>query len=365
MVSFRVGIVVSELPFLLIYYLVASTALAFAQRDVTSPVGWLAFGLAAAAAVGLGLIAWRGLRTGHTLERALGESFGPDWRTSIDPESAARLRRRLPVASILVAPLWFRRGDVERIADVQYGEAGAANRLDVYRHRSHPAGSPVMIHLHGGHFDGGRKNRESRPLLYHLASQGWLCISANYRVGPTARFPDHLVDGKRVIAWVRGHAEQYGADPGAVFIAGSSAGGHIAAMAALTPNDPAYQPGFETADTSVSAAVILGGYYGPIDADGERPASPLAYVGADPPPFFVAHGDRDPLVPAAAAREFADRLRAESANPMVYAELHGGPHAFDLFHSLRFEAVVDGIESFTAWVNARDGLEIERRTRHN
>jgi acetyl esterase/lipase len=364
MISFRVGIVVSELPFLLMYYLVAATALALAQHDVASPGGWLAFGLAAAATLGLGRIAWEGLGTRSTVDRALADSLGADWQESIDPPTAARLRRRLPIASIMVGPLRFRRGDVQRIANVRYGGAGTANQLDVYRHRSHPTRSPVMIHFHGGHFDGGHKNRESRPLLYHLASEGWLCISANYRVGPTARFPDHLVDGKRVIAWVREHAERYGADPGAVFIAGSSAGGHIAAMAALTPNDPAYQPGFETADTSVSAAIILGGYYGSIDAD-DRPASPVAYVNSDAPPFFVTHGDRDALVPAQAAREFADRLGAESANPVVCAELHGGPHAFDLFHSLRFEAVVDAIERFAAWVNARDGLEIERRTRHN
>ncbi|MGW0203738.1 hypothetical protein [Nonomuraea sp. NPDC003201] len=68
--------------------------------------------------------------------------------------------------------------------------------------------------------------------------------------------------------------------------------------------------------------------------------------------FLVAHGDLDPQVPAADARHFADRLRQTSAAPVVYAELRGGNHAFDLYHSLRFEAVIDAIEAFTAWVRS-------------
>jgi acetyl esterase/lipase len=74
-----------------------------------------------------------------------------------------------------------------------------------------------------------------------------------------------------VIAWVREHGHEYGADPAVVFVAGSSAGGHLAAMAALTPNDPAFQPGFEHADTSVTAATPLYGYYGPLDTNERSP----------------------------------------------------------------------------------------------
>ncbi|WP_133740490.1 alpha/beta hydrolase fold domain-containing protein [Actinorugispora endophytica] len=68
-----------------------------------------------------------------------------------------------------------------------------------------------------------------------------------------AASPDlsRLIDLKKVIAWVREHAHQYGANPTPLFVAGSSAGGHMAASAALTQGDPAFQPGFENADTSV------------------------------------------------------------------------------------------------------------------
>ena len=86
-----------------------------------------------------------------------------------------------------------------------------------------------------------------------------MCVSANYRLFPAAKFPDPLIDVKRVIAWVREHGRAYGADPTAVFLAGSSAGGHLASMAALTPNQPGFQPGFADTDTSVAGAVSLYG----------------------------------------------------------------------------------------------------------
>jgi acetyl esterase/lipase len=179
-----------------------------------------------------------------------------------------------------------------------------------------------------------------------------VCISANYRLRP-ARFPDQLIDVKKVIAWVREHSDEYGVDPDMLIVAGSSAGGHLASLAALTANDPAFQPGFEQADTSVVAAISLYGYYGSIDTKGPT-SSPLAYVGADAPPFFVAHGDQDTLVLVEDARGFVEQLQRGSSNPVVYAELPGGQHSFDLFHSIRFEIVVDAIEAFASCVRSRE-----------
>ena len=93
---------------------------------------------------------------------------------------AARLRRRLPFARILFGPFFFRRRDVERVANISYGDAGRKNLLDLYRQRSHPPGAPVLVHLHGGALFMGRKNREALPLLYRLASQGWLDFPTLY-----------------------------------------------------------------------------------------------------------------------------------------------------------------------------------------
>jgi acetyl esterase/lipase len=349
--SYRFGFLVNELPFVGFYWLLASTLLALGQGDLNSPVGWVAFGIAVLATVGLVVVAWRGLRTRPAVDHALSEGLGADWRTTIDASIAARLRRHPPLARILFAPFLFRRRDVERIANVRYGDAGQRNLLDVYRRRSRPSGGPTLVYLHGGAFRGGRKTRGARPLIYRLASQGWVCISANYRLSPAAQFPDHLVDVKKVIAWVREHGHEYGADPTVLFVAGSSAGGNLAATAALTPNDPRFQSGFERADTSVTAAISLNGYYGRYDGN---LSSPHFFVRADAPPFFVAHGDNDTIVLVEDARAFVERLRSASSSPVVYAELPWAQHTFDLFHSLRFDAVVDAIEAFAAWIRSRE-----------
>jgi acetyl esterase/lipase len=349
--SYFLGLVINELPFLAIYLLVASTLLAFAQGDIDSVGGWLAVGVAVLTMVGLGVVAARALTSRGTIERAFRVALGDSWRDSIDttrPEGPAR--RRLPTARILFAPLAFRRRDVVRIRNLSYGPAGKSNLLDVYRSRSRPTGGPVLVHFHGGHFRWGRKSREARVLFYRLASEGWVCVSANYRLGRTATFPDHLIDAKRAIAWVRAHGADHGGDAGTVFVSGSSAGGHMAAMAALTPDHLDFQPGFVEVDTSVIAVIALYGYYGPLDTTDRRPSSPFDYAGPDRPPFFVVHGDHDTVVPVEQARAFVDVLGRTTATPVVYAELRGAQHAFDLFHSVRFETVVDAIEDFAAWV---------------
>ena len=352
-VSFLLGFLVNELPFVAFYLLAASTALAIVQNGVDSSVFWVGFGLAVLASVGLAIVVWRALQTGPALERALDVGLGAGWRTRIDAPTAARLHRGLPLARILFGPFFFRRRDVERLTNIRYSDEGRGNLLDLYRHRSHVSSCPTLVHLHGGAFVMGRKSRETRPLLYQLASQGWICISANYRLRPRATLTDQLIDAKKVLAWVRQYGPEYGADPAVVLVAGSSAGAHLAAVAALTPNVPALQPGFDDADTSVAAAICLYGYYGSFDtSDGLLSSMPPRDGTSATPPFFVAHGDLDTLVRVEDARNFVARLRSDSPSPVVYAELPGAHHAFDFFHSVRFEAVVDAIEAFAAWVRS-------------
>ena len=143
--------------------------------------------------------------------------------------------------------------------------------------------------------------------------------------------------------------------PDTVFLAGASAGAHLTAMAALTANDPRFQPGFEAADTTITAGIGLYGYYGPLGGDEQPPTSPLDYDGPDVPPFLVVHGDHDTFTPVEGARAFVDHLRAVSSSVVVYAELPGAQHSFDLFHSVRFESVIDAIEAFAAWLRSQPG----------
>jgi acetyl esterase/lipase len=281
--------------------------------------------------------------------------LGGSWRSAVDPGLGPFSRRR-PWLKILFVPWPLRPREVERIVDIRYGDDGEHNLADIYRRRDHPQDSPVFVHLHGGRFRWGRKSRESRALLFHLASRGWTCISANYTLSssPAAGFPRHLIDIKRLLAWIRQHGTELGADPALVVLAGSSAGAHLTAMAALTANDARYQPGFEEVDTSISAGIGLGGYYGPLDGRPGSDSDPLTHAGTHHAPLAVVHGDDDVYTPVEGARRFVDTLRATCRDPVVYAELPGGQHTLDLFRSIRFSAVVQFVEQFTAWVRSTD-----------
>ncbi|MFB9660458.1 alpha/beta hydrolase [Glycomyces mayteni] len=331
-VWYFICLAVNELPLVMIAFFTADTALALAQGDLANPVALAAAVLAGAC---VALTAWRGFRTPHALRKSLGAAYTP---------------RRTPLARLL-GPFAIRPRTVERTADLAYGPAGKRNLLDLYRHRSHPTGAPVLVHFHGGHYEMGRKNTQSRPLLHRLAADGWVCVSANYRLRPDAGYEDHVTDVKRVIAWIREHGREWGADPDRIVLSGSSAGAHMSALAALTPNDPRFQPGFEDVDTTVAAVVGLNGYWGRYFGN-EPGSAPLDRARADAPPFLVVHGDHDTLVHVADVRRFAADLRAVTGR-VAYAELPGAHHGFDLFHSPRFEAVVDAVEEFaTAAVSA-------------
>jgi acetyl esterase/lipase len=353
--SWTLGSIVNESPFVAFYWILAATLLALTQGDLATPVGWIALALACVTFLGTPILVRRSLEARPAVEAALADGLGPGWRDAIGPTLAAQFRHGLPWLRILFAPLPFVHRGVRRRRNLSYGDAGRRNRLDVYHHPDRPAGAPVLIHLHGGGFFMGRKSFYSRALLVELARHGWVCLSANYRLRPRAVFPDYVVDAKKAIAWARDNAEEYGADPSIVFVAGSSAGAHIAATVALTANDATFQPDFEEADTSVSGAVCLFGYYGPVDRRRQPlPSSPFDYIRPDAPPILIAHGEYDMLVSAEQARALAERLRAVSESPVVYAELPKGPHNFDLFHSIRFEILIDGIEAFAARVRSRD-----------
>jgi acetyl esterase/lipase len=212
--------------------------------------------------------------------------------------------------------------------------------------------------------------------MQHLAERDWVCISADYRLSPHATFPDHLIDCKRAIQWIREHGAEYGANPDFLVVTGGSAGGHLAALVGLTANQAEYQPGFEHIDTAVQGCVPFYGVYDFTDrhglwqhealtellekrimkaarheaADAYEKASPMSCVHADAPPFFVIHGDLDTLAGVEEARRFVAALRAVSRNPVAYAEIPGAQHAFELFPSLRALLVINGVERFVAYL---------------
>ena len=132
-------------------------------------------------------------------------------------------RPERPWSRILRAPFFPGRRDVVRVRGLAYGD-GPRRTLDVYHRRDQPAGAPILLHFHGGAFYSGNKAREARPLIRYLTSRrGFVCVSANYRLQPHVTLADQVADARRAIAWVRAHAVEYGAEPGTLFLAGSSA----------------------------------------------------------------------------------------------------------------------------------------------
>jgi acetyl esterase/lipase len=339
-----VGFGAASVPGWLMGCLAALTAFTWWSGDLLTPLGLVGLVLAVGALAGLALVV---AASGRPTRAAVARAFSASGLSAELP-AAGRDTLLVPRATPgnVLLPFRRRRGDVERIRDVSYGPDPRRHRLDLYRSRETPPTGPVLVHFHGGHFVSGRRDRESLPLLYHLAAAGWIAVSADYALGGAAAFPQAHVDAKRAIAWVREHIARYGGDPAQVVVAGNSAGAHLALFAALTADEARYQPGFEHARTAVAAAVGLGGYYGPLLAD--RPDSAVAaHVHAAAPPVLLLHGENDPVVPAEAARRLAHQLTSVSRAAVVHATLPRAGHNLDYFHSSRTRAVIAAVAGFS------------------
>lgn len=384
--SFFAGWLTAELAAHHLLWQVAASAVFVCCGALEAWPGWLALGFTAISWVGLLVLCRNALDARRAIDTALGDALGTDygeWSTHRLPSDLAHS----PEWRQIAFPLPVRHPDVERVRDVTFFQSGSLRlKLDVYRPRHRPARRPALLYVHGGAWIIGSKDQQGLPLMQHLAARGWVCFGTSYRLSPRATFPDHLIDVKRAIAWIREHGASFGADPDFVIIAGGSAGGHLASLAALTANEPAYQPGFEDADTSLSGCVGLYGVYDFVDKDGvhhnngmknlleryvmkaKRATSADAFTRASPihrvheaaPPFLLIHGELDTLVPVDEARRFASKLR-EAGVPVVYAEIPGAQHAFELFPSLRSMRVVQGISRFGGFLHARH-VEASART---
>jgi acetyl esterase/lipase len=377
--AFFAGWLTSELP----QHMLALTALDTAQHVARRGLRSRGTGLALLAAGTYAALIARGHRAKGEVESALQAALGADYQQTLE---------RVPTPAELATP-WrslvnpFDMAHVDVVAKrrLPYAPGGRRFELDVFHHRDMPAGAPVLLQVHGGGWIIGEKEQQGIPLMMRMAARGWVCVAINYPLSPKAKWPDHLVAVKRAIAWIREHGADYGADPSFIAITGGSAGGHLCSMAALTPDDKTLQPGFEEVDTAVQACVPHYGVYDFTAEDGTaaskvkvesllkryvmapdarypedyRAASPLSRVSQNAPPFFVLHGSNDSLVPVREARAFVKELREVSDEPVVYAEISGAQHAFDIFTSVRSAHVVRGVERFLDWTYSRAVLSRE------
>ena len=170
-------------------------------------------------------------------------------------------------------PFKMARPDVEVIHDINYVDGGRRARLDIYRAKDVDLeNAPVLVQVHGGGWTVGNKEHQGLLLMNRMAQRGWICVAMNYRLAPRHPFPAQIIDVKRAIAWTRANIAAYGGDPSYLVVTGGSAGGHLAALAALTPGEPEYQPGFEHADTSVAGCVPFYGVYDMAGITGDKNA---------------------------------------------------------------------------------------------
>lgn len=266
-------------------------------------------------------------------------------------------------------------------------------KLDVYFDSTNQlVDRPIFIYIHGGAWIVGDKREQGLPILYHLASKGWVCFTINCnlrlffvlpyfkifkkkkdRLSPKNKWPKHIIDCKRAVAWIKKNCRQFKASPDYVVISGGSAGGHLCTLLCLTPNEPEFEPGLEKDSTSVQACVSIYGVYDFSDRnklcafdfkkflshyvidvknlhiqEEWNKASPIDRVTIHSKvPFFAIHGDLDELVPVESCRNFlAHYQKIVSDASLYYLELPGTHHAFDLMLSPRTIFTIYAIEKF-------------------
>ncbi len=377
--SFFAGWLTSELSAHHFTWQLVATAGFIAAGALDAWPGWAGIGVTLASWVGLLALIPVSRSAAPVLEAALAGALGSDYRTAMTPEHTNRLAALEARAQHRINPFSLRHPDVRVTRNIEYVSGGGPrNQLDVYRPKRDVERAPVLLQIHGGGWVIGNKREQALPLMNHLAAQGWICVAANYRLSPKATFPDHLIDLKHAIKWIREEIADFGGDPDFIVATGGSAGGHLSSLVGLTANDPEYQPGFEDVDTSVRAVVPFYGVYDftnhyglqvspgldyfigrmvmkkdPIgDIDDFRRASPMHRLHADAPPFFVIHGTHDSLASVEEARHFAKALSQISKTSVAYAEIPGAQHAFEIFHSLRTATTVAAVDRFVSHVHS-------------
>ncbi|HWD95740.1 MAG TPA: DUF3293 domain-containing protein [Acidimicrobiales bacterium] len=269
----------------------------------------------------------------------------------------------------------FHPRDMQLHRNLVYGPL-PRHRLDIWRLSTTRTDAPVIYYVHGGAWTFGDKREQGRPMLHEFVRRGWIVVASNYRLAPRFPWPAQIEDATRVLGWIKKNISTYGGDPGRVVIAGASAGGHLAALVALSADDPTWRPDdmADVEDWTVRGALS---FYGVLEMTGDemhwrglgrgllrllerrvvqlpyldneelyRTLSPYERITAQSPPFFVVQGVNDTLVEVNVARAFVAKFRAMAFTPAYYVELPFTQHAFDLTASPRTSATTRAAIAF-------------------
>jgi acetyl esterase/lipase len=373
--SFAFGLPTGELGPHVIFWQAVTVAFFVLVAAVSGVFGAIGFLLCTASWGAIAFYYYESARAQKEVISGLEEGLGKRFQTQVNKELRQQFDEE-PDRELIRHPFQHLDPNVDLIRNVHFGDFG--QRLDIRRPRTRNPDSqmPVLLHIHGGAWTYGRKNDgQGMPLMNYMAKRGWVCVSSSYRLSPAATFPDHIVDCKQALVWIKEEIQNYGGNPGFVIASGGSAGGHLSSLLALSAGHEAFQPGFEDKDTTVQGAVSFYGVYDFTDEENHfhhdgaqkmlensifkldmsgneqafKEASPLFHVSDRAPPFLVIQGTHDTLVPVESSRTFSKMLRAKSKKKVAYVELKGAQHAFDVFPSPRSEYVKFGVEKFLAW----------------
>lgn len=220
---------------------------------------------------------------------------------------------------------------------------------------------PTVLMIHGGGWISGDRDMMHEEARW-LAPQGFVCACMNYRLAPLHPYPAAVEDVRAAIAFLRENGASRGVDASRVVAFGNSAGGHLAAMAALSgPVDTranasiAICPIVDLTEPRTQHLAISWGFLeqfmgGAFEEAPERwaEASPLTYAGASAPPMLLIHGVEDDVVPVAQSEALHAALQEAGADS-TYIELPGEMHAFSLPAWLRIrDAYVSFLRRVTA-----------------
>lgn len=260
----------------------------------------------------------------------------------------------MKIAALLLATL-LAHAPAETIRDIEFARVGDHSlKLDLHLPLVDvPRKTPLIVYVHGGAWRAGSK---SDMPLRSLVKQGFVVASLDYRLSTEAQFPAQVHDIKAAIRFLRAKGKDYKIDPLRIAIAGSSAGGHLAALVGVTNGvkELEGEVGEQRSASSDAQAIIslfgasnLESILGQSTPHGlsvrvpalqlllggkptEKPelarlASPVRHVDGSDPPLLLIHGDADPQMPFEQSRELQRAYEAVK-RPVQFKAIPGGEH---------------------------------------
>ena len=300
-----------------------------------------------------------------TVSRGVVPSRAPSVATAPRPKTTTR--------ATTPAPRGVRAGE-QTLVDLAYASGSEAQKLDLYLPARTGTAVPLVILIHGGAFVGGDKGDDAEQ-AEALRGKGFAVASLNYRLSGEAQFPAGVRDVKAAVRWLRAHAASHGLHPDRFAAWGTSAGGYLATMLGVTGDQRTTLDDASLGNAKVSSAVqLVVDLYGPGDflsmdaqaadpggcADGPQvhdagdspesqwlgapvqsvPAlaatsNPMRYLAkaAHLPPFVVAHGNRDCLVPYGQSLQLVAALKKAGAS-VSFTLVDGAGHSAPEFDGL-------------------------------